>query len=481
MENAGRAVATLIPRLCPGARRVVGVVGAGNNGGDALVAVRTLAAWGYDVEVILVADRPADDPLLHGWPVVCRSDSDIGEEGCADLLSRADVILDGMLGTGSRGAPRQRQASMIRLTNASGSTVVALDLPSGVDGSTGAVPGDVVQATATVAFGAPKLGTLLHPGKAFVGRLVAVEIGFPATTEADAAAVVVTPAWAREYLPVRSTDTHKNRVGRVLVAGGQLGMAGAVVLAARAAFRSGAGLVRICSVPENRDVIQAAVPEAIFVNALDAAHLDIALAHSDAVVLGPGLGTGEAGREVLTRVLASGDCAVLLDADALNLVSAGAASLARAAASRPVLITPHLGEMARLLPVVPTGDRVSAARAAAEAFGCAVLLKGAPSIVVTPGGRLSVDSQGSSDLAVAGMGDTLAGVCGTLLAQGAGPAVAGSLGLYLSGRAAALAGRGAGLTPSDVAEKLPAALGERTEATTDLDLPFVVFDADPAR
>lgn len=481
MENAGRAVAMLIPRLCRGARRVVAVVGSGNNGGDALVAVRSLAAWGFDAEVILVADRPADDPLLHGWPVSCRTDAELGEGGCIGVLGGADVILDGMLGTGSRGAPRERHSSMIRLVNASGRPVVALDLPSGVDGSTGAVPGDVVNATATVAFGAPKLGTLLHPGKPFVGRLVAVEIGFPEMTEADAAAKVITPQWARRNLPVRATDTHKNRVGRVLVVGGQVGMAGAVVLAARAAFRSGAGLVRICSVPENRDVVQAAIPEAIFVNATDAAHLDIALAHSDSVVVGPGLGTDDGGRDVLTRVLASGDSAVLLDADALNLISAHVGSLSRAAASRPVLITPHPGEMARLLPNESAGDRVTTVRAAARAFGCAVLLKGAPSLVATPDGHLSVDSQGSSDLAVAGMGDTLAGVCGTLLAQRVEPSIAASLGLFLSGRAAGLAGRGAGLTPSDVAEKLPAALGERTDPATDLDLPFVVFDADPAR
>jgi NAD(P)H-hydrate epimerase len=257
-------------------------------------------------------------------------------------------------------------------------------------------------------------------------------------------------------------------------------MAGAAILAVRAAFRSGAGLVRVCSVLENRSTLQAALPEAIYVDAADADALAEALEESDAVAVGPGLGTAMAAVDMLAAVTDGPHRPTVLDADALNLAAAGAADLARIAEDRPLLVTPHPGEMARLM-AGNEADRATTARAAAERFGCTVLLKGAPSLVASEDGALTVDTQASSDLAVAGMGDTLTGVCGSLLAQGLDPATAGSVALYTSGRAAVLAGRGAALTPSDVVRWLPEAIGERGRAVTDLDLPFVVYDADPAR
>ena len=256
MENAGRSAALVIQRVFrPG--RVVGLVGAGNNGGDALVVLRTMAAWGVECIAILVADRDADDPLLHGWPIRIVSDTDASEDDIARLLDGADVVVDGVLGTGLRGAPRERQATAIGWTNAASTPVAALDVPSGVDATTGAVPGVAVDADLTVSFGAPKTGALLHPARGHVGRHVTVEIGFPPMGDADATAEVVTPDWARGHLPVRETDTHKNQVGRLLIVGGGLGMAGAVILAARAAFHAGAGLVQVCSVSGNRDAVQA--------------------------------------------------------------------------------------------------------------------------------------------------------------------------------------------------------------------------------
>ena len=219
-----------------------------------------------------------------------------------------------------------------------------------------------------------------------------------------------------------------------------------------------------------------------------------ALAASDAVVVGPGLGTDEAARSVAAEVL-RGDARpvpTLLDADALNLAAAAAFDLSAVGSSRPLLITPHPGEMGRLLAETDPApsDAPSRARAAAERFRCAVLLKGAPSVVAGTDGLLRVDTQGSSDLAAAGMGDTLAGVCGTLLAQGLAPATAGAVGLYLTGRAARLAAKGVSLTPSDVIERISDAITEAGSLETasagpgvgaTLDFPFVLFDADPAR
>jgi len=480
MENAGRAAAQVLSRLYP-ASMVVGIVGAGHNGGDALVALRTLQSWGCGVRAILVGDRDPADPLLHGWPLDVVSDSALDDDGWRAALATADVLIDGVLGTGARGAPRPRQAAAITHINASARPVLSLDVPSGIDSSTGGVPGGAVRASATVSFGAPKLGALLHPAHAYVGRHVVVEIGLPPLTADDSSARVVTPEWARARRPVRDTDTHKNRAGRVLIVGGQIGMAGAVILAARAAFRAGAGLVRVSSPPGSREAIQAAIPEAMHVDADDPRALDQAIAGSDAIAVGPGLGTSEESRATLRHVCAPGSTPILLDADALNLVAAGALDLPAVAAERPVLITPHPGEMARLL-----GDddrertRVATVLEAADRFGCVVLFKGAPSLVAAPGQPLSVDTQSSSDLAVAGMGDTLTGLCAALMAQGLEPSNAASLGLYLTGRATRLAGRGAGLVPSDVVRWLPEALTEPGVSTTDLDLPFVSFDADPA-
>ena len=480
MENAGRAAAIVLQRLFPRGP-VLGVIGAGNNGGDALVLLRTLKSWGREVMAVVVADRDLDDPLLHGWTFPALRDVDADDAQWAEWASSSSVLVDGVLGTGVQGKPRDRQAEAIRRINGGGRPVLAIDVPSGVNATSGAVLGEAVRADVTVAFGAPKLGCLLHPARAMVGRHIAVEIGFPLLSESDAGARLVTPRWAQDLLPSRSTDTHKNAVGRALVVAGGSGMAGAAVLAARGAFRAGAGLVRVGSIPENREVIQAAVPEAIYVDVTDADALESAWTRSDAVAVGPGLGTDSVARSAVEFVAQATPLPTLLDADALNIAAAGGLDLGSLSASRPVLITPHPGEMSRLLPDASGADRVGLVRGASERFSCAVLLKGAPSLVCSSDGHLRVDAQGTSDLAVAGMGDALTGICVGLMAQGLVPADAGAVGLYLSGRAAHLAGRGAGLTPPDVLRWLPDALQERGDSVSDLDMPFVTFDADAAR
>jgi NAD(P)H-hydrate epimerase len=480
MENAGRAAAMILQRLRPHGR-VVGVVGSGNNGGDALVLLRTLRAWGRDVLAIVVADRPLREPLLHGWDVPVRTDEGLDEDGWRTLFGESGAVVDGVLGTGLRAAPRERQRIAIEHINDSRRWVLSIDVPSGIDSGKGAVPGSAVQATVTVAFGAPKLGSLLHPARALVGRLIAVEIAFPPWDPGEATARVVTPAWAQARLPTRDPDTHKNAVGRVLIVAGQRGMAGSAVLAARAALSSGAGLVRLCSAPENREIIQSAVPEAVYVDATDPGALQAAMDQCDAIGLGPGLGTETFGQELAGAVARGPLRPLVVDADALNLASQGKLVLPTLAATRPMLATPHAGEMARLLGTDTASvqaDRIAALASVVEANGHALLLKGSPSLVGAPGARVHVDCQGSSDLAAAGIGDALTGVCVTLMAQGLGATEAGAVGLYLTGRSANLAGRGVALTPSDVIRCLPDALGERSEGVSDLDLPFVLYDAD---
>ncbi len=487
MENAGRSAALVLDRLFPRGQ-VTALVGTGNNGGDALVLLRNLAAWGRPVTAILVGERKLDEGLLHGWGIRTFLDTDF--RGSIPLLdgelAQAEVLVDGVLGTGISGPPRERQAWAINGMNRAEAPVVALDVPSGVDADTGFVPGDAVAAAVTVSFGGAKLGTLLHPGRALVGRLVVVEIGFPPVGEGTFKGHLITPGWVRLRRPRRDPDTHKNAVGALLLVAGRSGMAGAAIMAARAALRAGVGFVRIASPPENRSILQQAVPEAVYVDSSDEGALGEAVESSRALGMGPGMGTEEEGADLLNRVLAgAGTLPVLLDADALNLVSMERApGLKEIGGSREVVVTPHPGEMARLTGMDPrevTSHRPEVARKVARESGCTVLLKGMPSLVASPSGTLLVDTVGSSDLATAGMGDVLSGTISAFLAQGSGPREAAALGLFTSGRAAARAGLGVSLTPEDVVDHLPGALTEEGDGDTELADPFVLFDQDPAR
>jgi len=316
--------------------------------------------------------------------------------------------------------------------------------------------------------------------------LVVVEIGFPPVVEDTFQGTLITPGWVGRRLPRRDPDTHKNAVGALLLVAGHSGMAGAAILAARAALRTGVGFLRIASPPENRGILQEAVPEAVYVDATDRGAMEEAMEASRALGVGPGLGTQEEGRRILESVLESDERnALLLDADALNLISAGhGRPLQALGETRDVVITPHPGEMARLSGTDPSAisrRRPEAALELAEETACTVLLKGMPSLVATPGSRLLVDTVGNSDLAAAGMGDVLSGVIAAFLAQGSAPHEAACLGLFTSGRAAVRKGLGVSLTPEDVVEGMPGALREEGDGDTDLDFPFILFDQDPAR
>jgi ADP-dependent NAD(P)H-hydrate dehydratase / NAD(P)H-hydrate epimerase len=451
MESAGRAVARLVHASVP-TGLVVGLVGRGNNGGDALVALRTLRAWGRDV---LAVGPGAGEPrreLLHGWAVPNGGDA-------GGALASASVVLDGLLGTGSSGAPRGEVAELIRRTAASGVPVVALDVPSGVDPTTGRVEGEAISADTTISFGAPKRGLLRFPGRERCGRLVVVEIGFPPLEPHEFAAAVITDAWAAGRLPRVPPDAHKGSQGRLLLVAGRRGMAGAAVLAGTAALRAGAGLVVVLSDGAARLPVQAGLPEAVF-RELGVDDVTAESASARAIVVGPGLGTDPEAADVLRTVLGAGMVPILLDADALNLIAAEPASAAPLR-GRPALLTPHPAEMGRLLRR-PTDDVLSepfsAAEECAERFGCAVLLKGAPSLVAAPDRVTLVGVTGHSGVATGGMGDTLAGVAGAFLAAGVDPATAAALALHYAGRAAERAGLGRSLLPRDVSEHLPATL-----------------------
>ena len=210
MENAGRAAASIVHRLRP-TGSVVALAGSGNNGGDAVVVARTLSAWGRDVTLLQAGSRDPDPALFHGWPLPLLDPSDAAAR---QALASADVVIDGLLGTGIEGAPRGPVADLIDRVNEAAAFVCSLDVPSGVGGIGGSVPGTAVRADVTVSFGGAKLGALLHPGRGFAGRVVAVEIGFPPIATSDCRQWLFTPGWADAHRPKRPPVTHKNAVGR---------------------------------------------------------------------------------------------------------------------------------------------------------------------------------------------------------------------------------------------------------------------------
>ena len=468
MENAGRSAALVLDRLFPRGR-VLGFAGGGNNGGDLLVLLRCLTQWGRECALVTAGAREPELSLLHGVAVARTT---------GERAPDYDVLVDGVLGTGAQGEPRGAAAAAIGHMMGAGRPVLALDVPSGVDGTTGAVVGGAVRAAATVTFGWPKLGLLLHPGRGFAGRLIAVEIAFPPLPSGSASAALITPEWVRVRLPARAPDAHKGTSGRLLVIAGQEGMAGAAAIAAEAAVRTGTGLVRVASAAGNRQIVQGLVPEATF---FDRALLPPEAAGDiTAAVIGPGFGRGEASAAALALALErTASVPTLLDADALNLLSQDADRLRAIAAARPTVITPHPRELGRLLDcgtAAITSDSPAAAREAVERFHCTVLLKGQPSLVASPGQPLLINTAGSSDVAVGGMGDQLAGVIGALLAAGLDARTAAAAGLYLSSRAADLAARGRALSPRDVSASLGAAFREPGCRTPLLELPFITFD-----
>lgn len=495
LENAGRSAALLLDRLHPRGR-VLAVVGSGHNGGDGLVLLRTLRAWGREVACLPIGSRAPDPVLAHGFEVPRLAATADLAEILPGVLADTDIVVDAILGTGTSGAPRGAAATAITALNASGRPILALDLPSGVDPTTGAVQGAAIRATTTITFGWPKQGLLFHPARAHCGRLVAVEIGFPPLAGPGPRAALITPAWARARLPVRPPVAHKGTAGKVLVVAGREGMAGAALVAAQAALRAGAGYLWLASVAANRAPLQAALPEAIFLDRADRDTLCTTAASAGALLIGPGIGVDDEARELLERLLAATPGKpTLLDADALTLLGRDEGALRRAAAGRELVLTPHPGEMQRLTGAEVgeiIADPVAVARDFAERAGCVVVLKGQPSVVAAPGAPVLINTVGSSDLARAGMGDQLAGVIAALLAagqrKGEGPGQgtgmsareAAALGLLYTGRAADLAGRGRSLGPRDVSDWLDRAFADPGPTANPLGLPFVTFDQ-PAR
>lgn len=448
MQRASAAAWQVLRRRWPGARSLTVLCGAGNNGGDGHVLAALAAAEGLAVQRILLKDVESlsgDARLAADMAAAAGVDAEPWREGMA---FSGEVVVDALLGTGLAGEVRGAFREAITAVNASGRPVYAIDIPSGLHADTGAALGEAVRATATATFIGDKLG--LHTGAAadHVGELVFCPLGVDAGAQSDLipAARLLDASLIGAELPPRARTTHKGDCGHVLILGGAPGFGGAALLAAEACARLGAGKVSLATAPEHVTASLTRCPEVMAQGVRGAADLGELPGHTDALVVGPGLGQGSWGQGMLQAALESGR-PLVVDADGLNLLATRLAGLKDGDARRDNwILTPHPGEAARLLGITAAeveADRPAAALELREAWGGVVVLKGAGTLVAGPAG-LAVCSFGNPGMASGGMGDVLSGMLGALLAQGLPLEAAARLGVLVHARAADMAACDAG-------------------------------------
>jgi hydroxyethylthiazole kinase-like uncharacterized protein yjeF len=458
MENAGRAVADEVFRRHRDARSVAVLCGPGNNGGDGFVAARHLVDLGYKVKLGFDGDAaklPSDTAAMAKRFVGPR------ETLHPDILAGADVVVDALFGAGLARPIEGTLAALVEHVNASGIPVVAVDVPSGIDGSTGEVRGVAIRAAATVTFFRLKPGHVLLPGRLYCGETSVADIGIPARVleEIEPNTFANEPALWLAHYPWPKPDGHKYARGHAVVVSGFVYSTGAARLGARGALRAGAGLVTVAS-PRDALAVNAAQLTAIMVReAEDARGLKSILAdpRKNAVLVGPGVGVGERTREIVLAVLHS-NAAIILDADALTSFADTPDRLFAAIGARqaPVVLTPHDGEFARLFGDLASVPKLERARKAAQRSGGVVALKGADTVVAAPDGRVSINATTSPWLATAGTGDVLGGMILGLVAQAMPAFESASAGVWLHGAAAEEFGPG--LMAEDLPETLPKVL-----------------------
>ena len=476
MDRAGRHVAHAALRVMGRryGRRVVVVCGKGNNGGDGFVAARVLAGAGVRVRCTTVGDVKGETGAAAVHRGAWLSAGGTIEPFDPVTLDRADVVIDAIFGTGFTGRAEGDAASAIEAIEASGAPVVAVDIPSGVDGSTGAVRGPAITAHTTVAIAAAKLGVAIGDGALRAGRVEVVDIEIPIPLQVPlpphASAAMLEASDVAAVLPHRPRDAHKRSSGTVAVLAGSDQMTGAAVLCVRGALRMGAGYANLGCTETVRSVAAQRLPEALTQVVSDADVLGGeavlrfkgVIERAGAVAVGPGIGTGPDQKALVERLLREVEATVVADADALNVLAESPDVMAERGG--PLVITPHPGEVGRLL---GTGtdevqrDRLAAVREVSARFGCITVLKGFRSLIADPEGRVVVNPAGGPELATAGTGDVLTGAVAALVAAGVEPfeaAYAASFVHGVAGRLARPGGSEAGLVAWDVAEALPRAV-----------------------
>ncbi|MDQ3081834.1 MAG: NAD(P)H-hydrate dehydratase [Gemmatimonadota bacterium] len=443
MRRAGRSVAEVIIERFPrdGWAEVVIAAGPGNNGGDGRIIGEVLGSAGYRVQLVETATGSAGD------------------------IGKTPLIVDALLGTGSTGAPRGNISPMIaaiEAARAAGAKVVSVDLPSGLDASSGEFEG-AITADLTLALGTMKRGMLLS--RELCGEILVLDIGLRDGEELTSLPLLVDREWVRRRVPMIPRTAHKGTRKRLVVLGGGRGMAGAAILTGRGALRSGIGLLHVLVDSENVGAIHAGICEALAGSWPETPEALASLGQlSDVIAIGPGLGRSRRTRELIEGVLLACPGPVVLDADALNAFENDVRALAELLNSRPAIITPHPAELGRLIGI-STGAvlerRFDVAVELSRQLGAAVLLKGTPTVVFSPGGERYVVASGTAALATGGSGDILTGICATLLSQMDDPAEAAACAAFTHGRAAELCNGVRGVTLDDVLRAMPAAWNER--------------------
>ncbi len=484
MERAGSGVVTAMERAAGSlsGKTVAILCGKGNNGGDGFVVARLLRKRRARIRVLLLAhpgDLSGDAKTMHRKFLSVAGAKSVlaapAPDAIRDALVQSDMIVDALLGTGLSATVSAPYRAAIEAINEASVPVVAVDLPSGIHADTGAVMGAAVRADMTVTFGLPKLGLYTGAGLDHAGRIEVVDIGIPRTfVETIASRVsLITMETVRRLIPDRRVSSHKGTYGHAGIVAGSVGKTGAAAMAARAALRVGAGLVTVATPASVNDTLEAKLLEAMTVpmpetkaRTLARAGLEEILSFVNArtaVAIGPGLTTHPETVELIHALLPRLEKPSVLDADALNAL-AGRTSLVEQCKVPPIL-TPHPGEMARLVEGASArainDDRIGTAVAFAQARRVMLVLKGARTVVAHPDGRTAVCSTGNPGMATAGTGDVLTGMIVGLLAQGLSPWDAACAGTYLHGLAGDLAAaeRGlAGMTAGDVIEQIPHAL-----------------------
>ena len=480
MENAGRECARHILAAYggDGERRALVLAGKGNNGGDGYVIARHLLEHGWQVQVIVLARRGmiAGDALTSLVRLPEEVLNFCTEEGAlsalyGDDIKAADLLVDALLGTGLSQDLHGLYLEAVTLINQGRGKVVAVDIPSGVHGTTGRIMGQAVRADLTVTFAVAKLGHLLYPGAGYVGRLVVADIGIPQQLVETAVGYEYLDEQAAAPLVARRERTaHKGSYGHCLVVAGSVGKTGAAVLSANSAMRSGAGLVTL-AVPESlHQIAEIKTMEAMTVPLPDDGSgylatkaipvIERLLAGRNVLALGPGIDRRPETVSLVHRLLESVSLPMVIDADGLNAIAEDTSILNRRV-SRQVILTPHPGEMSRLVgAAIPdmAAVRISVAQDFARTFGVYLVLKGARTIIAAPNGMVAINGSGNPGMASGGMGDVLTGVIAALLAQGYTAWNACCLGVYIHGMAGDLVAveQGeTGMTASDLMGRLP--------------------------
>lgn len=474
MERAGAAVARAAARMAGAAygKRFLIVCGKGNNGGDGFVAARKLAgAGGHPVVVLLEDARKLNEfsaqmfARLNGVRVM-----DFNLASLKSEAARADIIIDAIVGTGVKGALRDPASSAVEAINASRKPVVAIDIPSGVDATSGRTDGPAIQAALTVTMQAHRSGLLLLPGADHAGTVEIADIGL--TIDDETAMHIAQGADVAIHISKRTAASHKRNSGKVLIVAGSLGMTGAAILSARAALKAGAGLVRVATSRGAAPLVSHGVVEALAVGlaetaagALDEQAADDILELADgvdAVVIGPGLGRDDSTAALIRKLTARIEKPLVLDADGISAFEGDPERLKRRPAA--TLLTPHSGELARLMGTSPElidADRIGHAMRAATSSGGSILLKGFHTIVARPNGDVVFVTTGGPELATAGSGDVLSGICGAF-ATATDIFEAGWSAAWVHGKAGEIRAEyhhGAGVVAGDLIDAIGAVLG----------------------